>query len=282
MLSFATQTKIKIARALSATLIRLRRLCAKQSTGIFRRGGLRWKLDLSEGIDLSIYLFGQFEREVARAYLDILEPGAIVLDIGANIGAHSLPMAKICGANGTVHAFEPTEYAVAKLRKNLALNPAILDQVKVHHALLNEGKGEPVPQSIPSSWQLLEENGGQKHPQHAGIYKTIGAAECMSLDHFVERTRISRIDLVKLDIDGNEWSVLQGAQTTIRRFAPPILMEFALDYEKEAFNDILGMLIEQGYSALDLRNGRPLSLDREKLRRIIPTNGSINVLLQQD
>ncbi|NBB80184.1 MAG: FkbM family methyltransferase [Verrucomicrobia bacterium] len=238
-------------------------------------------MDLTEGIDLSIYLFGQFERDVARAYQQILESGSIVLDIGANIGAHALPMAKLCGKQGAVHAFEPTVYAVNKLKENFNLNPDLQTSLSIHHALLNADGLAFKSASIPSSWQLNDVNGEEKHPQHGGSYKSIGAATPMTVDDFMEANRLDHLDLIKLDVDGNEWPVLQGAVATINRFAPPILMEFALDYNSDAFERILALLRDANYAAITLAKRQPLPLNLDFLRAVIPKDGSINVLLRQ-
>jgi hypothetical protein len=73
-----------------------------------RRRGIRWDLDLAEGIDLSIYLLGAFEPRLVGAYRKLIRPGACILDIGANIGAHTLQFAQLVGDRGKVVAYEPT------------------------------------------------------------------------------------------------------------------------------------------------------------------------------
>ena len=87
----------------------------------FKRGGLRWMLDLDEGIDFSIFLLGSFEPDAVRCFEKRIKPGDVVLDICANIGAHTLRLARLVGSSGRVLAFEPTIYAYAKLRSNLEL-----------------------------------------------------------------------------------------------------------------------------------------------------------------
>ena len=69
-----------------------------------RRGGYNWALDLHEGIDFSIFLLGGFEPRTLRLYRKLLgrQEGEIVLDIGANIGAHTLPLAKLVACRNIV------------------------------------------------------------------------------------------------------------------------------------------------------------------------------------
>ena len=121
----STAQKIRIARVLSGGVIGLRRTLGLPSEVTTRRGGVRWRLDLTEGIDLSIYLLGAFEPATVKLYRRLVKPGDVVLDIGANIGAHVLPLAVLVGDAGRVIAFEPTRYACRKLQANLALNPRL-------------------------------------------------------------------------------------------------------------------------------------------------------------
>lgn len=249
--------------------------------GIFKRRGIKWELDLEEGIDLSIYLFGGFEREVSKAYEKIITPGAIILDIGANIGAHTLPMASLAGAAGQVHAFEPTEYAIGKMRANLSLNPNLKGPLHLHHSLLtNTTTPADIPESLPSSWNLSTKETAAAHPQHGGTFKSLGAISVTTIDAFAAKNLLNRIDLIKLDVDGNEWSILQGGSGTIARLKPPILMEFAIDYDTASFEEMLQYFRDLGYMATDLRGKKPLPLDLNHLRPLIPKNGSINVFLQ--
>jgi len=279
MLSLTTQTKIKIAKLIFAAVLFSRRLAGKKSRGVFRRGDLQWELDLSEGIDLSIFLFGGFERDVRKAYDRIINPGLIILDIGANIGAHALPMALRAGPDGKVFAFEPTLFAVEKMRANLKLNPELNERIEIQHTLLNDGISPP-PDALPSSWSLARNSDPAAHPQHGGSYKSLGDVDVTSVDAFVERSGLSQLNLIKLDVDGNEWSVIQGARNTLKTHSPVILMEFAPDYDPPAFSSILEIFGELGYQAYSLDEKQNLPLDIEKLRRFIPKNGSINALLR--
>ena len=93
-----------------------RRLVGGGPELVTSRQGLTWQLDLREGIDLSIYLLGRFEPSTVRCYTRLVNPGDVVLDVGANIGAHTLPLARLVGEAGRVIAFELTRYAFLKLQ----------------------------------------------------------------------------------------------------------------------------------------------------------------------
>src|SRR5260221_2442029 len=111
-----------IARALYRVVHAGRTLAGRPDQQKVVRDGIAYDLDLSQGIDFAIYLGGMFERDTARALIRLVEPSSLVVDIGANIGAHTLRLAKLVGPHGQGLAFEPTEFAFAKLKQNLKLN----------------------------------------------------------------------------------------------------------------------------------------------------------------
>ncbi len=244
--------------------------------GRFQRGGLRWELDLNEGIDFSIFLLGAFESGAARCYKKRLRRGDVALDIGANIGAHTLPMASLVGPAGRVHAFEPTAYAFRKLNANLALNPELEDVVRPVQMLLGEGSKGAIPHEIYSGWPL--EFGENLHPTHGGEPHSTAGASMATLDELVDQ--LGRVDFIKLDVDGYELSVLQGARRLLDHFRPPILMEFCPHVcvtQGHSFAELVAALTEACYR-FERLDGKPLPTKPGMLAKMIPRNGSINVL----
>ena len=88
------------------------------------RDGIRYKLDLRESVDRGIFLLG-WEPLTLNWLTNNLKPGDKVIEVGANIGAHSLTISRLIGSNGFLYAFEPTNYAFLKLNKNFDLNPIL-------------------------------------------------------------------------------------------------------------------------------------------------------------
>jgi len=275
-----TKQKIALARTACDCLRFSRRCFGRGMQGRFRRAGCRWALDLNQGIDFSIYLLGSFEPNLLRFYTKLISPGSVVMDIGANIGAHTLPLGKLVGPAGRVYAIEATEYAVGRLRENLSLNPDFAKNVQVFHTLLNEGVESENDQAIPSSWPLQDEPG--LHEQHGGKFNAVGKATRITLDDFVMRENISRLDWIKLDVDGNEWRVLSGGERTLSRFHPKILMELAPSYHDPAANDLFSKLVKllfsHGYVFETTPARKALPMDANNLRAVIPEGASINVL----
>ena len=95
-----TKQKILLARWVQLLVMAARRLAGRGPSTQVTRQGIRWAQDLREGIDFSIWLLGSFEPETVRCYQRLIRPGDVVLDIGANIGAHTLPLARAVGPSG--------------------------------------------------------------------------------------------------------------------------------------------------------------------------------------
>ena len=75
-----------------------------------KKNDINWELDLSEGIDLSVYIFGKFEYEIITAIAKHkLSKNPIFFDIGANIGVQTLQLKKYF-KDSTIHSFEPTNF----------------------------------------------------------------------------------------------------------------------------------------------------------------------------
>jgi FkbM family methyltransferase len=175
-----TANKIAVARALHRLVRSGRAVAGRSGKGIFTRRGIVYELDLSEGIDLAIYLGGMFERRTALALGRLVEPSALVLDIGANIGAHTLPLADLVGPQGRVMAFEPTDFAFRKLKRNLDLNPSLAGRVESLHCFLSGNDQASVPAAVYSSWPLGAEQG--LHAKHLGREMQTEQARARSLD----------------------------------------------------------------------------------------------------
>ncbi|MBT3171671.1 MAG: FkbM family methyltransferase [Rhodospirillaceae bacterium] len=273
----STKQKIFIARS-AAGLVRVtRRTLGAGSVADVRRDGLNWRLDLGEGIDFAIYLLGAFERGTQKQYGQILKAGDVALDIGANIGAHTLPIARCVGPSGHVHAFEPTVFAFAKLEANIARNPELGERITAGQTLLSDSSEDVPPTAIASSWPLDGGRGG--HPLHGGHEKPTEGAEAKTLDSYVAEAGLERIDFIKLDVDGNECQVLRGGQETLRRFRPPIILELApyvFSDGENSFDAFIELLRGANYKLQRSPGGAALALDARALAGAIPEGASLN------
>lgn len=260
-----TRRKIALARLSQRPILAMRQWLGLGLEVEVTRAGLRWRIDLREGIDYSIYLLGAFERRVARVYGRMVRSGATVLDIGANIGAHTLPLARLAGPEGRVLAFEPTDWAFAKLSANVALNPGLSSRIRCHHMFLLDTDGAPPPPAVFSSWPLQPTP--DVHPTLRGRAMPTGAAAAGTLDSVLVREGVHRVDFVKMDVDGNEAAVLRGARRLLTEFRPTLLFEIApylLRERGEGAENMLAPMREAGYEFFGVdRSGE---FDAESLR----------------
>lgn len=176
-----------------------------------------------------------YENDLLRmlTYLD-LRPGEVAVDVGANIGNHSVFFACVLGLK--VVAFEPVEDNFVLLRHNVALNRADL-MVETIQLALGSTKGEV---------EML-----QRHSGNSGTYQKTevpgGPVRMDLLDEQLDR-RVP-VALLKIDTEGDELEVLEGAVETIQQFSPVICIEA---HDGPAFRKIDMFLQPFGYQALAL------------------------------
>ncbi len=276
----STIQKINLAKVAYYLVVVARRILGRSSQNIeVTRSGIRWYLDLKEGIDFSIYILGGFEPSTLRLYNKLVKSGDVVLDIGANIGSHTLPLAKLVGDNGCVYAFEPTDFAVNKLRNNLNLNPDLVKRVSICQAMLVSNENTLVEKELFSSWPLVGSD--NLHEKHKGqLMATVGAS-AVTLDNFIKENNITQIDFIKLDVDGFEYSVLSGGEKILEIFKPTILMELApylFKDQKDEFIKMIELYKKLGYFFYDANNRNTLPVDAEKLFDLIPDGVSRNII----
>jgi FkbM family methyltransferase len=149
----------------------------------------------------------------------ILRPGMVFLDIGAHHGLYSLVAAKRLGADSTVVAFEPSQNEFRRLRLHLRLNG------------MRSVRAEPVALGATSSnqkfFQIISGDntrGGLRPPASSDrVLETLVETAC--LDDYLRRRAVNRVDLVKLDVEGAELEVLQGASIVLAKFRPIFIFE---------------------------------------------------------
>jgi len=156
--------------------------------------------------------YGEYSPEEARIFAQLLQPGDVALEVGANIGAHTLALAQAVGPTGRVYAIEPQRRLFQMLCANLALN----DVGQVHAR--QQGLGETPAVlwvSTPAPGAPANFGGVSLQPQGEE------AVEVVTLDQL----RLDRLDLIKLDVEGMEEAVLRGGIETIRRLRPKLYVE---------------------------------------------------------
>lgn len=184
---------------------------------VARIDGLTYELDLGEDIDSTIYFRGAWEPEALGTIREIVRPGMTVLDIGANMGYFTLVFSQLVGDGGHVVAFEPIVWALEKLRRNAELNRLV--NVAIEPLALSDARGErDVPADFGAFRASWTTPGGSAR---SGTERV----RFDTLDAYVDRVGLSELHFVKIDVDGYELRVVRGAERTLRRHRPNMMIE---------------------------------------------------------
>ena len=164
----------------------------------------------------SIIKYGEFSEIEWRALDQLIKPGSVVIEAGANMGAFTVPIAKKAGRNGLVYAFEPQLMVFQQLCANLALNDLVNVQA-FNAGCGDESKWMPIVRPNPAA----EENYGGfslKALQGGSMVKI----RVEKLDDAIDPPRLN---LIKADVEGMEPEVLRGASGLIAEFRPVLYVE---------------------------------------------------------
>lgn len=179
-----TNKKIILAKILSFILLKIFKF---KVTQIVNRKGINYKLNLRQGIDLSIFIFGSFQNKITNILTRIIlnkkkQKFFSILDIGSNIGDKSLSLAKNLLnrkiKNFLIYSIEPTEFAINKQKENLNLNKELKTKIRIFVIFITNTKNK-IKEAF-SSWNLFEDNniihGGQKKLFSKNIFIPINSS----------------------------------------------------------------------------------------------------------
>lgn len=170
-------------------------------------GGLKMPCDLSESLQRQFYFFGTYflEEHVLDCWQQKARGARVVFDVGTNAGIFSLA-ALAAQRDAVVHAFEPTPEIATRLRKTATMNG--LDQLHVHQVAVYRENGYAALRRFRGE---LGENEGMNFITISGRDSAPERVTTVCLDSFCVEHAIDRIDLLKLDIQGQEHQALAGA-----------------------------------------------------------------------
>jgi len=183
--------------------------------------GLKFNHHLSGDMSQCTYVGGRYEPNEMYAMASLLRDGMCVVDVGANAGVFTLVAARLVGAGGSVYAFEPSARDRARLLANVEANR--LANVKVQASALGRAPGKAVLHVSSAEHPGHNTIGGFAYSEDTGGGSL--EVDVTSLDDFVRAHDLHRLDLLKIDVEGSETMVLQGAQESLRRFRPVIITE---------------------------------------------------------
>lgn len=189
---------------------------------------------VDEGVELSLFQTGTYERGTIQLLHDFLQPGDTFLDVGANIGLMSSIASKIVGTSGLVYAVEANPKTLDILSHNLTLNKC--ENTQILPIAVSNQKGEAI---LYENWSV---NRGGSSLLSQGDQEGIKVPLERLDDLFSEDTPLK---LVKMDVEGVEPAVLEGGLNWFRKQQPVFIIEVSTEREFEAgatAKDVLKML----------------------------------------
>ena len=157
-----------------------------------------------------------YEPDCTALLLAALEPGMVFFDVGANLGYYTLLASSKIETVGQVHAFEPSPAQFKHLSLNVQLNRA--SNVTLNNCALDENSGER-DLFLTTGWnQGLHSLGrGDQHSRSCRV-------QCLTLDGYVAGIGLTRLDVLKIDVEGAEMLVLHGAEQTLSTLSPALVL----------------------------------------------------------
>ena len=185
------------------------------------RDGVRYRLDLHEHAQRIMYL-NLYERRLRRQMMRLLPAGGCVVDVGANVGFWAVQCALAMGPAGHVYAFEPNPWAIQRLLHNIRINRRRhpLGDVEVIGSAVGDREG----------WAELMASDLAAHASQASLHPPEEAAEAAALQKIsVPVTRLDdvvkrHVHLLKIDVEGHEMAVLDGAARLFAESPPDTLV----------------------------------------------------------
>lgn len=196
-------------------------------------------------------IYGEWEKNSLQIWSELAKQSNYIFDVGANTGVYSL-LAKCVNPDSKVYAFEPVERIYQKLNHNIKLN--LYDIQSSNHAVSN------------TNGETLFYDQDIEHTLTASLKKTdIGErnstiiakkVEVTTLDSFIKKNAIPRVDLVKIDVETFEVEVLEGFEENLIKFKPTLLIEVL---NEEVANGISKLIANINYNYYNISESKGIT-----------------------
>jgi FkbM family methyltransferase len=219
------------------------------------RGGGIMHARLDDFVGRSVFYFGDLDPKIRWVCKRVLRPGDVVIDVGANIGMITLAAARLVGPTGSVHAVEPQDDLAQRIRRSAALNR--YGHVTVHSMALSNTTGT-MTLTIPA------DNAGEASLEPGLVDGRRATVRVERTDEFLRSTGGGNVRLLKLDVEGHEAAVLEGAGSALAENGPDVILFEELGLPAGAQASVR-LLRDAGY--------RVLAIPRAKVRlRLVPVS----------
>lgn len=175
---------------------------------------IRMQVDTSDAIGRTIHLYGCWEHGLTEFLRSYLKPHMRFLDVGANIGYFTLFAAKRCAH---AYGFEASPEIARRFQRNAALNPSL--PATAHAVAVSDTVG-----MVTFHVDANRENQGLSSLMARGNSSPVSVPS-ISLDAFIQRESIPKVDIMKIDVEGAEELVFRGARELFERDSPDLIFE---------------------------------------------------------
>jgi len=191
------------------------------------------------------------------AVLAFLRPGSAAIDVGANLGEWTVPLARSVGAAGRVIAIEPAPRSAAALEATLAANA--LRQAEIFRCAIGDHDGQ-TEFAVPVVTSARTDTGRARIGPGCTGYEAL-RVPLRRLESLAAELTLDRLDLIKIDVEGHERQVLDGAASILDQYRPTLVMEtgHAAEGDRTAIHDrlrgldyrMVGILLDHGMATAD-------------------------------
>jgi FkbM family methyltransferase len=231
--------------------------------GVIRKTGLhgfQMILHVDDWIQQNLYFLGEYEKAELKAIAQFLKEDGVFIDIGANIGLYTLYASQVTNKNARIISFEPFSENFKTLSQNIALND--LSNVRLEKIAIGEKDG-----MVNLYYDEQDKNLGMvsTKPLEKGLKEEV---KVVTLDSYLKDKAIAKIDLIKIDIEGFEYSALLGMKNTLATFYPTLLIEI-LNHNVSSGQDSNcdSLLNDLGYKKYFIDDNGKLSENNVNLNR---------------
>lgn len=216
-------------------------------------GLFRIKIDMGEYIGSELYYFREFERDTFEAIQKLMIKGRCFLDVGGNIGLISLMVNQICSGDVAIHIFEPSPDNFELLKYNIVINGI---NATLNNVAVSSEDGTTITINIYEDQAYNSVYMLNRVPFKAKIEVPV-----LSIDGYIEKSGIvpDTIELIKIDVEGYEYNVLQGASRLLTEYSPKILCEIShenLSQSGLSPYDVISSLLSYGFRCYVYKNRR--------------------------
>jgi len=250
----AKYTRHKTIKSFAAKLIPPNYLYTQGTLRNCEVDGINFQLDISDTVGHSNYF--NIDEPAQQLLYKMVQPGMVIIDIGANIGATALNFAKKV-SDGKVFSFEPSPYNYQKASKNISLNSFS------NITLINQGLGNE--KTTAFLYNVNPNNRGMQRllnveGENTAYEKT--AVEIDTLDCSMQKFSIPKPSLIKIDVEGFEYKVIQGGKETISKYRPALFIELDdnnLREQGNTANELVQLIQQLQYKIINAATGNPVN-----------------------